>query len=102
MTNLQALKTKFPSLSEKELKNNLELYNLPFDEEYKPTRLFDWVCYNIVGNSLMSGVTSVREGDYQVVYDKKAWMIWYNQLANKWGWNTYSEFAPILNKTSIW
>ena len=50
----------------------------------------------------MSGVTSVREGDYQVVYDKKAWIIWYNQLANKWGWNTYSEFAPILNKTSIW
>ena len=102
MTNLQALQTRFPNLSEQDLKNNLELYNLPFDSEYENSRLFWWVVYNIIGQSLFGGVTRISEGGYTIEFDKNAWLLWYNNLANIWGFTKLDEFGEIVNMTNRW
>ena len=103
MTNLQALKIQFPNLNEQDLKNNLELYNLPFDGDYGANnRLFWWVVYNIIGQSLFGGVTRVSEGGYTIEYDSNAWLRWYNYLADLWGFPKVDDFGAIKNMTDAW
>ena len=103
MTNLQALKIQFPNLNEQDLKNNLELYNLPFDGDYDANNhLFWWVVYNTIGQSLYNGVSRISEGGYTIEYNKDALIKWYNSIANDWGFNTYDDFGAIKNMTSAW
>ena len=72
MTNLQALQIQFPNLKQQDLKNNLELYNLHFDGDYDlNNRLFWWVVYNIIGQSLFGGVTRISEGGYTIEYEDR-------------------------------
>ena len=103
MTNLQALQTRFPNLNEQDLKNNLELYNLPFDSDYDANnRLFWWVVYNIIGQSLFGGVTRISEGGYTIEYDSNAWLRWYNYLADLWNFHKVDDFGSIKNMTDAW
>ena len=103
MTNLQALKIQFPNLNEQDLKNNLELYNLPFDGDYDANnRLFWWVVYNIIGQSLFGVVTRVSEGGYAIEYDSNAWLRWYNYLADLWNFPKVDDFGAIKNMTDAW
>ena len=103
MTNLQALQIQFPKLSEQDLKNNLELYNLPFDGDYDANnRLIWWVVYNTIGQSLFGGVTRVSEGGYTIEYDRESWRDWYNSLANIWDFPRLDYFGGIENMTSAW
>lgn len=103
MTNLQALKTNFQNLSDQELKSNLELWGLNPDDVYDAnSRNFWWVVYNIIGKTLYTGATSVREGDYQVTYETKGWYAWLNRLADIWGFPKENEFGVIENMTNKW
>lgn len=103
MTNLQAIQIEFPNLSEDELKNNLELWGINPDDDYKPNdRKYFWVVFNIVGRSLFNGVTNVSEGGYSIGYDRNAWLDWYNLLADRFGFPRHDTFGKIENMTNRW
>ena len=79
------------------------LYGLAFDDEYDhKNRLFWWVVYNIIGQSLFGGVTRISEGGYTIEYDSNAWLRWYNYLADLWGFPKADDFGAIKNMTSAW
>ena len=103
MTNLQSLQIQFPNLKQQDLKNNLELYNLPFDGDYDANnRLFWWVVYNTIGQSVYGGVKRVDEGGYRIEYDRQAWIDWFNDLADLWGFPKRNNFGSIKNMTDAW
>lgn len=103
MTNLQAIQIEFPNLSEDELRNNLELWGINPDDDYKPNnRNYFWVVFTIIGRSLFGGEKRVSEGGYTIEYDRDSWIDWYNMLADRWGFPKLDKFGAIENMTNRW